>query len=265
VVEVSYSTIRGNTVFGGPAFGGGGGLFGRHDVSVLKTTVSGNFSSGNAAGVGAFSGTNGNANTFSLSASTVSGNIALLNAGGSASDASAVKVYNSTIAFNRSNRGAAHGSAYAPGFALYAPLQSIVVTLSSSILSQNYFGYSPDSTELDFSESPLNGHTITLTGASGNNLIRVGPDPTPGACPLLGPLRDNGGLTQTHALLSHSPAIDTGSNILNFIQDQRGADLGPLPPPYPRVSHGAADIGACEVNQADVLFNAAFDGCAPLS
>ncbi len=28
-------------------------------------------------------------------------------------------------------------------------------------------------------------------------------------CPLLGPLQDNGGHTQTHALLPNSPAIDT--------------------------------------------------------
>src|SRR5262249_34056431 len=40
--------------------------------------------------------------------------------------------------------------------------------------------------------------------------------------PLLDPLADNGGPTQTHALRPGSPAIDHGSNPLNLPTDQRG-------------------------------------------
>jgi len=98
----------------------------------------------------------------------------------------------------------------------------------------------------------------------GSNLIRTAvvgsPLPPPhalsSACPLLGPLRNNGGPTWTHALLSHSPGIDQGSNPMIFGGDQRG-------PTYTRVSGSAADIGAYEVNQADVIFNSGFDGCSP--
>jgi hypothetical protein len=40
---------------------------------------------------------------------------------------------------------------------------------------------------------------------------------------LLGPLDDNGGPTQTHALLPGSPAIDAGDNAFCPVTDQRGA------------------------------------------
>jgi hypothetical protein len=59
---------------------------------------------------------------------------------------------------------------------------------------------------------------------------------------MLGPLANNGGPTDTHALLSGSPAIDAGDP--NFTPppdyDQRG-------PGYSRVVNGRIDIGAFEV------------------
>jgi hypothetical protein len=58
-------------------------------------------------------------------------------------------------------------------------------------------------------------------------------------------------------LLSTSPAIDHGNNIHSAGSDQRG---------YARVSplNGIADIGAYEVQQDDIVFNAGFDGCPAL-
>ncbi|HJQ29033.1 MAG TPA: choice-of-anchor Q domain-containing protein, partial [Rubrobacter sp.] len=68
--------------------------------------------------------------------------------------------------------------------------------------------------------------------SQGNNLIRNttnatiqhisgGPDITD-KNPLLGPLQDNGGSTDTHALRSRSPAIDKGANAGCPSTDQRG-------------------------------------------
>lgn len=59
--------------------------------------------------------------------------------------------------------------------------------------------------------------TVTFSGA--NNLVRATFAAVPGdtiklSCPLPGSLRFNGGPTQTHALLSHSPGIDVGNNNL---------------------------------------------------
>jgi hypothetical protein len=58
--------------------------------------------------------------------------------------------------------------------------------------------------------------------------------------PLLGPLQNNGGLTQTMALLPGSPAIDAGDNDDAPLYDQRG-------PGFDRIVNGIIDIGAFEV------------------
>ena len=77
---------------------------------------------------------------------------------------------------------------------------------------------------------------FTPSAASGNNLPF-------GSNLVLGPLADNGGPTKTHALSAGSPAINAGSNPANLTTDQRG-------PGFARVSGGAPDIGAFEVQMA---------------
>ena len=63
--------------------------------------------------------------------------------------------------------------------------------------------------------------------------------------PMLGPLQNNGGPTETMALLPGSPAIGTGialavdANGDALQYDQRG-------PGYPRTTNGTVDIGAYE-------------------
>ena len=71
--------------------------------------------------------------------------------------------------------------------------------------------------------------------------------------PLLGPLANNGGPTQTMALLPGSPAIDAGSNALAvdassnpLTTDQRGAGC-------PRVVNGTVDIGAFEFSLSQTI------------
>jgi hypothetical protein len=89
--------------------------------------------------------------------------------------------------------------------------------------------------------------TSTLNAASSNNLIQdslvacgltngvngdiIGQDPA------LGALANNGGFTQTHALLAGSPAIDAGTNTGCPATDQRGIT---------RPQGARCDIGAYE-------------------
>jgi len=73
------------------------------------------------------------------------------------------------------------------------------------------------------------------------------PADTISADPRFGPLRDNGGPTQTLDLLPGSAALDKGSNAFGVQTDQRG---------IPRVEGSAADTGAFE---SDRLFGNAFD------
>ena len=91
---------------------------------------------------------------------------------------------------------------------------------------------------------PEFSNKTVLLGA--NNLI-TGPAnmslPTPTDTivddPHLAPLSDNGGPTQTHALLQDSPAIDMGNNEAGLEDDQRGHG-------FPRVKGTRPDIGAFE-------------------
>jgi len=94
----------------------------------------------------------------------------------------------------------------------------------------------------------LIGDGTGMTGLSnGVNGNLVGSADAP-IDPLLGPLQDNGGPTQTHALLAGSPAIDAGNNAYATDWDQRGEG-------FPRIVNGIIDIGAFEYQG---------DGSAPL-
>src|SRR5208337_4160365 len=82
-----------------------------------------------------------------------------------------------------------------------------------------------------------------LTELDPSNLVGTTADPLN---PMLGPLANNGGPTQTMALLPGSPAIDAGSVALavdasgnSLTTDQRGAG-------FPRIMGGTVDIGAYE-------------------
>ncbi len=91
--------------------------------------------------------------------------------------------------------------------------------------------------------TPQNCAGLASSASLGHNLASDGtcafdsPTDLTSATPGLGPLADNGGATQTHALLSGSPAIDAGDNAACPATDQRGVAR----------PHGpACDIGAYE-------------------
>ena len=102
--------------------------------------------------------------------------------------------------------------------------------------------------------APVRGSNYNLIGngsgiinlSSLNNTNFIGTTTNP-INPMLGPIQNNGGPTDTMALLPGSPAIGAGSVALlavdvngNPLQyDQRG-------PGYPRTTNGAVDIGAYE-------------------
>jgi len=88
-----------------------------------------------------------------------------------------------------------------------------------------------------------NGYNLS----SDNTCIFNGPGDLNNTDPRLGPLQNNGGPTQTQALLSGSPAIDAGNpngctggngHLLNT--DQRGA------PRHDKEDTGGCDMGAFE-------------------
>lgn len=253
-----YSTISGNSAAG--LFGQAGGVFvaGYAGSTIKSTTISGNFAHQNFGGL-ELVGTN----AATISNSTISGNSAGTGVTGGVFSSAPLTLRNSTVAFNTAKIGRV-GSAfpfsyYAPGLALNSNSGPLAITLQSTLISNNTYG-TAGTTENDISAG--NHATIAnVTIGGSNNLVRASfsdvalPSGTLRfSCPLLGSLRLNGGATKTHALLSTSPAIDTGANPAGAVYDQRDS-------PFARESGIAADIGAYEVQQGDIVFNANFEGC----
>ena len=268
---VKYNSATGDTdthkgFGGGLNFGGSGVL--------LTSTVSGNTATQFGGGIDSFDYPP--ASSFALLQSTVSGNYAQQLVGGVYSNATSVTLLNSTVAFNSATTVSGLLYDFSPGFAATSLFSAQYITLQSSLLSNNTYG---GSFENDVSIINTGSYVTTFNPGPANNLVRASPinncfvvaktqsptiiatclpyDTLRNVCPLLGTLRDNGGLTSTHALSSGSPAIDSGANPFSFSTDQRGTG-------YPRVSNLVADIGAYEVQQDDIVFNANFEGCPPL-
>jgi hypothetical protein len=287
-LTVKHSTISGNaataTVAGGRAVGGGavatsliaqysvidansatatatatpfgGGLSISKNVSIFASTISGNSSSGNSGGLSIMPPPPYGPYSVTITNSTISGNSAAKFFGGIYSR-TATTLQNSTIAFNTAGFGSFGGHFDSPGLAFNAiNSASFSVNLQSSLISNNTYGGTPS----DFSTAEGDAtHKVTVSGEY-NLIFAPVSTPPPGitnitnSCPLLGSLRNNGGETRTHALLSGSPAISAGNNALDLPYDQRGS-------PYARVSIVIPDIGAYEVDLLDIVFNSNFEGC----
>jgi len=272
-----YSTVDHNTVYSSDAsFGGaGGGLFSKGMV-LKNSTVSNNHSHGDGGGIAVVQGGVGG-DYLRMYSSTLSGNSADHRVGGGYASVPVAAVYNSTIAFNTAAEG---NRFFAAGIVLSTYFTPMTATLQNSLFSNNTVAVAVPTNDNginDYDFGAALGGTlmqpalITFNSAPGNNLIRstfaagLPPDTLNESCPLLGPLRDNGGLTQTHALLSGSAAIDAGNNVLGEPQDQRGLKDDPGPPfPYARESNGIADIGAYEMQRQDSIFSTSGEACVPL-
>ncbi|MDX2039413.1 MAG: choice-of-anchor Q domain-containing protein [Isosphaeraceae bacterium] len=185
------STVTGNTS-GGRNQGGGGGLYNRGILEMTDSTVSGN----TANGYYGYGGGLNNRGTLTITSSTVSGNTAngYSSIGGGLFNRGSVTITGSTVARNGGSGVQNSGGGQ--------------VTLANSILAGNNGDYRGGTPNLPGANLVADG---SLTGA---NVINVDP--------LLGPLTDNGGPTLTHALLPGSPAIDAADPAFATATDQRG-------------------------------------------
>jgi len=262
------STIKYNQATGAANtyHGSGGGMYVRGSAIVVTSTISSNTATFRSGGALFSSATP--AAQVTVIDSTISGNSSSTYVGGLYSNAAKTYLWSSTVAFNTAAKGKNGPGTkyYAPGFATSSTFGSMYISLISSLLSNNTYG----TTEKDLTTvDGFIGTNTTTFNTAAPNVVRqpklggLGGLPAgtiQGLCPLLGQLRDNGGPTQTHALLSHSIAIDAGTNPFSIDNyDQRG-------PPYlrPDSVSGISDIGAYEVQQGDIVFNAEFEGCPAL-
>ena len=236
---ISNNTVRGEG--GGIATTSGAAVV----VNITNSTISGNTASitGGTLGNGGGISTTGNQGTINLTNCTISGNRADGNGGGAAFvsvSGGAVTLTNVTITNNTAdndNNNLGAGGGFSQG-------GTTTVTLRNTIVAGNF--NSTAATRDDISGAVVNTSSYNLIGdgtgmsglTNGTNNNQVGSGASP-INPLLGSLASNGGSTQTHALLTGSPAIDTGSTALAPATDQRGTA---------RPGGVAADIGAYEVS-----------------
>lgn len=266
-----YSTITNNSARGAAANapGSDGGVLANGNVVLRGSTISGNYADGAVGGIAAFSKHNASVVT-SITNSTISGNSAALYTGGLWTNSGKVNLYNSTIAFNTAATGGSGSNPYvyaATGVTISDATGPVSVFMVSTLIADNQFG-NPLYFDSDLSMPTLtsnvtfsgSGNLVTTHTPNSRNFLPTGTIEY--ACVLLGPLRYNGGLTKTHALLSRSPGIDAGSNFLFLPEDQRGRPQDLAPYAFARESpSGHPDIGAYEIQKNDIIFDAGFDGC----
>jgi hypothetical protein len=222
-VKVTNSTLSDNTVGGFLRGLFGGGIYNDNGtVEVTNSTLSGNKTT-NIGSMGA--GIYNKAGTVTLTNSTLSGNIA--------NPSTTDPFLNITIPVPGSGGGIWNGG---------------TLNVKNTIIAQNTAATGPDV----FGSFASGGYNLIGDGTGSTGFTAVGDQVGTAAAPidpLLNPLADNGGPTQTRALQPGSPAINGGDPAFVLTSgpfigppfyDQRGIS------PFNRVSGGIIDIGAFE-------------------
>ena len=231
--------ITGTTISGNTAALYGGGLFNSTDPgamsTITKSTISGN-STTSFAGGGIYNDEGG---TVTCIDTTISDNTAKTDGGGVACAVGGVTISSSTIAVNTATTG--HGGGVNGAF-----------ECTDSIIAGNNATMFPDV------EGTVTSHGYNLIGNGVGASITAQTGDQLGTAnspinPMLGPLQDNGGATQTRALLTGSPAIERGKADQSSTTDQRGLARTVDDPTLTNATDGdGSDIGAFEVQAGDL-------------
>jgi parallel beta-helix repeat protein len=230
------STISGNRLVQfGQAYYGGGIYLHSGSLVVDSCTLSGN-ASNYFAGFGGAIYLKSNVTSATIRNSTISGNST--GGRGGAICCYAVTIQNSTITGNTAYSFSNLTNKYV---GIGGGVDAVKCSIESSIL---YGNKSVDGPDIDV--NTLTAHN-TMLGQFPLIGVLIG-DVTFGVDPMLGPLADNGGPTETCALLPGSPAINHGSNPANLTTDQRGSG-------FARKCGIASDIGAFEAQSGPIVTN----------
>jgi hypothetical protein len=220
------TTVTNCALSGNSAGNDGGGLYNRGGtVTLTNCTISGNPAGAFGGGLDAFVG------TMSLTNCTVTGNSATNGGGGLVNNSGTTTLTNCTVTGNTAGNKA--GGLYE----FDGPFSTL--NLGNTIVAANKATTSgPDALGTVASQgNNLIGQTDGSSGWVGSDLTGTVAAPLN---PLLGPLANYGGPTQTVALLPGSPAIGAGNNTLiptGVTTDQRG---------LPRIVNTVVDIRSFE-------------------
>ena len=253
-LTLTRSIVSGNSTTGNNSYGGGIYAYGGQ-VNVLDSLISGNSTTGRGGDGGAIFSWN---SVLNLTNSTLSGNrTSGYHAGGAAiytfHGESTITLTNSTVTDN-----SGIGTEAEAGGGIVALRGR--VTIHNSIITGNF---NNDGSEFDIGISGYaNPASVTashsIIGVNAGNPFNPAPVGSPDANgnfigtqadPInakLAPLADNGGATMTHALLDDSPAINAGDNALAV--DPAGNPLlyDQRGPGFDRIIGGTVDMGAFE-------------------
>lgn len=239
----SFLTVTGSTVSSNTAIYGGGGIYNYDStVTVTDSTISGNIAED---GGGIYNDSFGPLMT--LANSTISGNTATDYGGGIYNSTADLIATNTTITGNTAD---SDNDDTGDGGGLFRQSGAIIVVNSIIALNVDASVPGPDHPDVSGFVSGNNRNLLSsTTGAAGT--IGTGTDIVTTTLNL-GPLANNGGNTQTHALLAGSPAIDAAKNtvcaatpISNL--DQRGQSRTGLAADGDQNGTVTCDIGAFEL------------------
>jgi hypothetical protein len=241
--------IRGNSaIFGAGIYNAGNDTPGI--ATIERATIADNESSRSGGGMY-------NAGNLDLTASTISGNCAVVSGGGLFNAGTDVipAGYKARAALTNNTVSGNNGGQTGGGIRNGGDLTATNVTIAGNAAGDggNFWRSGADSSDLQSTlladsqygascgDPPPNslGHNLDSDGTCGFSA----PGDISDTDPKLGPLADNGGPTQTHALLEDSPAVDTGDDVACPPTDQRGV---PRPIDGHRDGSPACDIGAFE-------------------
>ncbi|NET37021.1 MAG: CHAT domain-containing protein [Cyanothece sp. SIO1E1] len=234
-------TITNSTLSNNTASMNGGGIINSGTLTITNSTFSNNVAGNDGGGIentnmltvndssfinntgGVDGGGIENSGTLIVTNSTFANNNAIANDGGGIDNDSILTVSNST--FTNNTAGTAGGGIASSGG---------TANISNTIIAGNSTGsLGPDVFSGGFVDAGNNLIGISNGSSSFTNSLLVGTSANP-IDPRLAPLANNGGPTQTQALLADSPALDAGNPSITT-PDQRGL-----------ARNGIPDIGAFE-------------------
>lgn len=252
-VNFSTLTLSGGNGVGSFQSGVGGAIHSDTFTPPMIMTLTNCTLSGNHAEVG---GAIRNGGTLTVTGSTFSGNSGSINAGAIQNGPNVLTLTNSTFSGNSTTGLGANGIGGALRTTGSPTVTNCTFSGNTATLRGGAIEIAAGATP-NFSNTILTGNSAptgpdingTITAGDYNLVGNTSGATLAGTHNLTGPanlatLANNGGLTQTHALLPGSPAINAGSNALipvGITTDQCG---------FARVQSSTVDIGAFEVDPA---------------
>jgi CSLREA domain-containing protein len=204
-LRLTDSTVRANAAL----VGNGGGIYAQHALLEIDgSTINGNFAAQGSGG-GIYYQVEGPERLFLLYNSTISGNSALEGGGVSLKTLGETEA---TIRYATITGNSATAVTNAGGAIFVEPAGNPLI-MSRNIVHAN----SGSPTCYPAGDTVSNGSNVLQDNSCGNH-----PSDQIGLDPRIGPLGNYGGLTETHALLPTSPAIDAAACFDLVVVDQRG-------------------------------------------